>query len=395
MKKSILTMFALAALVITSCNDKGKEPEIPPTAPVNPMEKAIYMLTSQSGVNTGGSTFDIGKLLILTQDGLSENMFEKANPDKSLGHAARYLTMRENKLFVFSLTDHINNVPRITVINNNTLKIEKDIVLDALVIQGIPDTPLGMHVVSSKKVYLFYAEKAFVVDLELGKKTKEITGFKDGFAYSPNAPLFEINDKLCGLIYNSYIMETNFVTIDTKTDAIQYIPITQDIPAQLILKDKDNNLLIFSKGILDEIWKFFTISTSGKVIKEKELTKSFSGVAAVSSNEPIIFYQGTEDNHKKIYKWNYETDKTELFADLKTNKPKFDQYRMRLAVHPVTKELLVSVSDDIVTKFIRVYDSKSATLPATHKKEYGYNGKFRVVQEFVFNKKTTDKTVKK
>ena len=403
MKKTILTIFALAAFVITGCNDTGKEPEpTPPPVEENPMEGAVYMLTSfvdetKKDINKGDRSFDQGKILTWMKDGtFSDDVFEKANPGKELGFSATSFSIRGNKAYIFSLTHPQTYEPRITVMDKNTLKIEKDIIFEVYKKEGSPYAPSGMTLISDKKAYVYYSDKISVIDLETGKELRTVTGLRDRY------PLWVMRDnKSYGLYYDENAAQTSFVTVNTETDVINYTSLNKDIVFEVMMTDKEGNLIVLTKDFLSpDEFNFLKISPSGSILQERELGEDFKKTygwrsAIHSPDEPVIFFQGTGETKKIIYKWNYETDKIEVFADLKTNQPNYDFYQMSLAIHPQTKELIVGVVDAIYTKWVRVYDSKATTLPVNHKREFAYNGKFRGIHGFAFNTNHKETTTEK
>lgn len=398
--KKFFVSFVTLALLFCSCNDDNNnvvpnpEPE-PPIKP-KPLENATLLLTSKKGWNNGAQAVYRGHIMALRQDGVFvQDVFEKANPEikeKTLGFNANSLTVKDNKVYVLSTKGHNDQAPQIYILNNETLKVEKIINLDPLVEEGVATNIERLHVVSSKKAYLFFYGSIYALDLEAGKLGKKLNGID---TYSRiTYPFFEFSGKIHAVSYDD--MERSIITIDPATDALAYTALGGDDKSPVhVMKDASDNLISLNKSMYGSDWNLSVISlATKKATKTIDISKGIGKGVALLKGEPVVFFNGAYDmanktnDEKTIFRFNYETKKLEKFAKLKTKSPKSTIYNIRLFVHPQTKNLIAGVQDHATLKFIRTYDTKASKLPAEHKKEFLYDTKSMGVTEIVLNTMT-------
>lgn len=393
--KNIIVIGVLS-LSILSCKDNDENvinpKPIPPVEEVKPLENAVLLLTSKEGWNDGARSFYRGHIMALQQDGsLVQDVFEKANSElkeKLLGFNAKALTVKNGKVYVLSTKGHNDQAPQIYVLSNENLKIEKVINIDPLVEEGIPTTLEWFHVVSESKAYLFFYGSVFSLDLATGKLGKKLDNID---SYSRiTYPLFDFEGKVYAISYDD--MERSVFAINPSTDAVSYEALGGDDKAPMIVKRDGNNLISLNKDLYGGSWNLSKISLkTKKAIQTVDIPQKVGMTAALQAEESLIFFNGAydetnkENEEKTIFRFNYETGKLDKFAELKTNSPKSTIYNMRLFINPITAKMVVGVLDDVMLKFIRVYDLKATEFPVNYEKEYLYDNKCMGITEIMMN----------
>lgn len=353
------------------------------------MKDATLLLTAREGWNDGSRAFYRGHLMVLKKnETFIENLFEKANPEQTLGFNTNSLMVVNNNIYTLSTQKHGDQAPLIHILDNKTLKIKKIISLPAIVEEGIPIHLERMHVVSEQKAYLFFYGSIFELNLQTGKLGKKLENVDEYTRIK--YPFFEIGGKIYALAFDD--VERKIISIDTTTNQVNYTPTGEEDDKEPvhIFREKDD-LISINRGFYGK-WNLSKIPlTTLKATKTIDIPIKMGTTATLLNGQPILFFNGKYDDENKtddektIFKYNFETNKIETFAKLKTNRPKSTIYQMTLFVHPTSKELIAAVQDDVVSKFVRVYDTKVLKLPTNEKKEFLYNSKSTGVSEIVSN----------
>lgn len=393
MKKTILLLSAIIFLAFMSCV-KYQEPqksEKPKEKLSPPLKDAIFLLSSKEGWNDGSTSAYRGHIMVLRQDGtFLQDMFAKANPDtkmKSLGFNSNSMTVLENKLYVLSTQGHNDNAPQIHIMDNKTLKLEKEINISPFIVEGIPLIVQRLYVLSNKKGYIFFNGSINSIDFQTGKLGESLSGLDA--SYEITHPFYEFNGKLYSMCYD-YVNRAIMV-IDPKTDNISYVDLDGgDEQPIYVMNDGLGNLISLNSSYGN--WSMTKVSLSSmKSENAINIPTKVGRTAALLAEKSIVFFNGAYDEtnktneEKTIFRFNYQTKKLDKFAELKTDKPKSTIYNMRLFVNPINKRLIASVLDDVTLKFIRIFDYNTSELPSKYEKEYIYDPKCSGVTEIVIN----------
>ncbi len=369
-------LFTLILLSLFGC--KSETPIPPIEEPKVSWANATIFLDTGTGYQNDGTASFTGSLNAIKSDGSYHKDIYKTDIDGSkIGYLCSSITNQNNKIYLLA-TQNVEdrNKSSIVILNSEDMTFDKRIDFQ-ISKDGVSLIPNSLVVVSAQKAYLIFSSQIVPVNLEKGELGEKIDIQGDYYPSHPSrAPFYLIGNKVCGIMSN-YSDEVNLISVDTNSDVatVTNLGYELDFVDVNVLKGSNNELIVLTNSFFDEENSFLyriSITDAKQVGETMQLKYPKSYSAVISNTEPIVYYSGktATNNEKTIFKYNYQTDETETFTKVETENGDFALYRINLMMNPITEELNISVFDSYDDRFIRIYDTKNVTLPATKKAEH-------------------------